>query len=443
MQRRRDFLKLLAGSMGGLLLSSCGDSGGTDNLGGIGGGPNGYRFFSLFDSGSVLPDGRTLDSLPGQVLLNGAGQVLFFGQTAQGMGLYELIPDYPAILRENRGILLGSRKLLARGDTLSDGSRLLGLGAVASNSRGNKAIVVRTDQKKRNLLFEPSGGEAGVVATFRTPIPESGIRFGGTFGDIDLNDQDGLLVVDHYTRQGEVRPHQGLFFLQQARVGANTRLLQSSRDLLPDAEGTVSSIGLVDLNSNGSYVAQVVGPAPVPLSRGSLPPQGLLQGSVEDALASRLLVAPPSFRVSNRATSDKFAPGSLIFGPRLADQSDIVAHIVHQTRTQQALFVNSQQVAQVGDRSPGGSTIRGFSAPVLSPDGVLYGILITDQGHELVRLSAGGPVLLLARGDTVQGKVVNSVVHGFHSDQADQFGRLVFVGEFMDGSSAVMLGLPI
>ncbi len=443
MQRRRDFLKLLAGSMGGLLLSSCGDSGGTDNLGGIGGGPNGYRFYSLFDSGSVLPDGRTLESLPGQVLLNGAGQVLFFGQTAQGMGLYELIPDFQAILRENRGVLLGSRKLLARGDTLSDGSKLLGLGALASNSRGNKVVAVRTDQQKRNLLFQPSGGEAGVVATFRTPIPGSGIRFGGTFGDLDLNDQDDLLVVDHFTRQGEVKPHQGLFLLKQARVDESTRLLQSSRVLLPDAEGTVNSIGLVDLNSNGSYVAQVVGAAPQPLSRASLPPQGLIQGNIQDDLASRLLVAPPSFRVSARATKDKFAPGSLIFGPRLADQSETVAHIVHQSRTQQVLYYNSQQVAQVGDRSPGGSIIQGFSAPVLSPDGVLYGIVITDQGHELIRLSAGGPTLLLARGDTVQGKVVNSVVHGFHSDQADQLGRLVFVGEFTDGSSAVMLGLPI
>lgn len=442
MHRRRDFLKLLAGSAGGLMLSSClgGGSDDTFSSDGFQPDPNAFRFFSLFDSRGVLPDGRVLDSLPGSVLLNGAGQVLFFGSTTSGMGLYELVPDFEATLREGRGVLRGSSKVLARGDVLPDGTVVQGLGGLASNARGSRALTVRNDQQKRLLLFQPPAGDLGIVATFRTRLPELGIRLGGTFGDLDLNDLDGLLFVDHYTQEGISSPNQGLFLLPEARVGAGARLVRTTLDTLPDADGTMAGIGLIDLNSKGSYVAQVLGPASLVTARGDLPPQGLMAGSVTDSLDSRLLVAPASFRTTMRG---KLTPGSVVLGPRLADQSHTTAHVVHESRQDQVLYRDGHEIARVNQTSPGGDTIRGFSAPVLSPDGVLHGIVITEHGHELIRVTDNGSRVLLRRGDAIEGRVVNSIVFGMHSDQVDAAGRLVFVAEFMDGSSAVVLGIPV
>ena len=446
MQPRRDFLKLFAASTGGLLLSSCGSSsGGTagGSFGGGSGGPNGYRFIPLMNTGQTLPDGRTLEALLGGVLINGSGQILFHGSTPAGMGLYELTPDYGALsdLVVNQPVSL--RKIVAQGDRLPGGEVALGVGVAVSNSRRSHAVLVRHDQNTRTLYLEKNAGGLSPVAGFRTRLPiAGGLRLGGIFGDLDINEQDDLLVVDHFTRDGRNASGQGLFLLKQGAVGSNSQLLLSTEDLLPEAQGAVAGLGLVDLNSLGSYVAHVGGPALVPLQPEDPPAQGLLQGSIHDPLSSALLAAPSSFQANPRGSS-VFTPGSSVYGARLAELSDTVAHIVHQTQQQQALFVNGQQLLQVGDVSPGGSRVQSFSGPVLSPQGDLFGVVITEDGHELATLSRSGARVLLSRGDLIGRRTVNSIVFGLHSDQVDGQGRLVLVSEFMDGSSAIVLGLPV
>ena len=446
MRPRRDFLKLLAASSGGLLLSSCGSSSdGTSggSFGGGSGGPNGYRFVPLINTGQTLPDGRRLDNLLGGVLINGAGQILFHGSTPEGMGLYELTPDYSILTESTDNPPVSLRKIVAQGDRLPGGEVALGIGVAVSNARRSHAVLVRHDQNTRTLYLEKNAAGLSPVAGFRTPLPIlGGLRLGGIFGDLDINEQDDLLVVDHFTRERRTASGQGLFLFKEGAVGGNSQLLLSTEDLLPEAQGAVSGLGLVDLNSLGSYVAHVQGPALLPLQPDDPPAQGLVQASIQDPLSAALLAAPSSFLPVPRGSS-RFTPGSSVYGARLAQMSNTVAHIVHKTRDQQALYLNGQQLLQIGDVSPGGKPVRGFSGPVLSPEGSLFGVVITEEGHELATLSRSGARVLLARGDSIGKRTVNSIVFGLHSDQVDGLGRLVFAGEFTDGSSAIVLGLPV
>lgn len=436
MPNRRDFLKLLALTSGGLIMGGCGSS--SEPGGFFGLAPNGYRFFSIMDAGSTLPDGRRLESLPGGVLVNDSGKVVFYGQTSEGMGLYELEPDIDAILSGSSRRLSGARKLLHQGDTIPNSSVAAGLGTIATNAGGNYALVVRNSEDTRTLLYL-SEDSVREVAGFRTQA--AGIRFGGIFGDVDLNDQNDILVVDHFTRPDLVSPQQGLFYIPGADL-TRTGILHSTLDQLPEADGFLRGLGLVDLNSNGDYIAQVVGPALQNLQPLRLPSQGLLRGTIGDTFGHRLLAGPESFGVSDRATDSDYTPGSVILGARLASQADVVAHVVHKTEQEQAVFVNGVQLIEIGQPSPGGSLVRGFSAPVLSPGGSLYGLLITEDGQELVQVGSGGSQVLLTRGDPVEGRPLETIAFGLHSDQVDSSGRLVFIAEFTDESSAVVLGLP-
>ena len=454
MQRRRDFLRLLAASTGGVLLSSCGsDSSGTGGTGfppGSLGVPNAYRFIPLFDTGRQLPDGRTLDSLLGGVLINGAGQILFHGTSQSGTGLYELTPDYLNLEPKNKLQPVQLRSLVANGDTLDDGEVVESVGLAVSNSRRTHAVVVRHSKSTRSLYMEKSGSGFKKVTGFFTPVPiAGGLRMGGILGDLSLNEQDDLLFVDHYSRPtqvpvatGQSAPRQGLFHLTGGRLDSSTRLVSSMELPLPDSNGNITGFGLIDLNSQNQFVAHVTGAPLLPLNPAHVPAQGLLQGVVADSTTHRLITSPAAFQTTPRGNTT-FAQGGSVYGARLAEYSPDVAHIVHHSPTDLALHLNLQRLLGIGDTSPAGSTVRGFSGPVLQPGGPLFGVVVTEDGHELDVVTPQGSRVLLTRGDSIGSRVVNSIIFGMHSDQVDAQGRLVFIGEFMDGSSSVVLGLPV
>lgn len=435
MRGRRDFLKLLAAATGGLILGGCDGADGGDN-GGSATGPNAYRFFALTSTGDRLPDGRTVQDLPGGVFINDANQILFYAMTAAGMGLYQVIPDFTA------GAKLVTDKVVAVGDTLADGSIVLGLGTAVSNASGRHTLLVRTNQNSRLLCAVAADGSLETVAGFRTEVPVlGGLRLGGVFGDLAINERGDLLVVDHFTRPGQTAPAQGLFLFPNGRVDSSAKLLSSTADLIPASQIPITGFGLLDLDSLGSYVAHVSGTTA--LATPDSVPQGLIVGQTSGGQANLLLTAPPGFQVGSSGKDSSYIEGSSIFGARLADDTGKVAHLVHQSQTQMVMLLDGQPVSAVGSRSPGGSTVRGFSGPVLQANGLLFTVEITDDGHELVQLGPSVSQLLLSRGDRVGQRTLESIIFGLHSDQVSRQGRLVLVGEFTDGSSAVVLGLPV
>jgi len=92
---------------------------------------------------------------------------------------------------------------------------------------------------------------------------------------------------------------------------------------------------------------------------------------------------------------------------------------------------------------------------VLGPDGLLYYLLITQQGLELCVTDGRNRRTILARGDTIGGLRVDAIMHAFHSDQADTAGRIAFTVEFdtspgsrfgsgaNTGPRAIVVGIPV
>ena len=87
--------------------------------------------------------------------------------------------------------------------------------------------------------------------------------------------------------------------------------------------------------------------------------------------------------------------------------------------------------------------IGGVSTSVLGPDGLLYYLLITQQGLELCVSNGQDRRTILARGDVINRLRADAIMHAFHSDQADSAGRIVFTVEFETGPRAIVVGIPV
>jgi hypothetical protein len=135
------------------------------------------------------------------------------------------------------------------------------------------------------------------------------------------------------------------------------------------------------------------------------------------------------------------ARGETYYGPRVRGNS--VAHTTHRTNTLQTLIFNGQIIAQSGGVSPLNQQIGGVSAPVLGPGGLLYYLLMTQQGLELCVSNGQAKKTILARGDVIGGLQVDAILHAFHSDQADSAGRIAFAVEFTGGPRAIVVGIPV
>ena len=134
--------------------------------------------------------------------------------------------------------------------------------------------------------------------------------------------------------------------------------------------------------------------------------------------------------------------GAIKYGPRIG-ASNNAAFVNHVNDNHQVLHYNGKQVVEIGSVTPLGNIIASLSAPVVGSDGLLYYQASTDKGLELMVYN--GPELrtILSKDDLVDGSVLRSFFHGFLPDQVDSSGRIVLTGDFEDGSTSIVIGIPI
>ncbi len=442
---RRDFLKLTGSALGCVLLGSssgCGGSGSGGGSGGVDPLPNGYVFFRLYSPGDLglFPE---VAHLSPQVLIDERGGVYFSGQTAAGdFGFYALALDLSA----GRPAIGDARRILLEGTAGPDGRIIDTLTSVDVDDDGAVAGVLAYD-----LEQAPAGQSPGSVVTERgqgleividydDDLPGNQGSYGGDFGDIDIEDGD-IMVVSRYG--GDGFSAEGLFFLPGA-VPAQAQILLNTGQEIPEADGVLEGIGLVDLDEDGSYVVQAFGSDPLSPRQDGASGSFLFQSKVSRPREqARLMSVCPSLRMSRSARGrvDVPAVGDNLYGPRIGGQG--ITCFLTQLGEDQTLYRGSTPIAHTGGLSPGGSPIRTIIPGVVNGGGLTFFQLFTEQGLELCALDEAGPVLLLQRGDSLDGKVLESVALGFHNSQADNHGRIVCYGEFADGQEALLLGLPI
>jgi hypothetical protein len=461
---RRDFLSLVGVALGGVVLtrgSAYGFDGG--RWGGSGGGsslPNGYHFYRILTvNGTGSPLGR-IARLDGGVMMNDHSEILFHARNTDGRyGIYELTMDYSG----RAPVVAGMRTVVEEGDTLPDGRKVGKIARGDTNANGNFAAVIETTKDTPGVYVEKNKGGLQPLARFLDPIPAGGGSFGGSFGDLDLHDNDDLLLVGRFSGNDR-QNYQGLFHLPGSQSSDTGELLIRTGQLVPQTGAVLTAIGLIGLHNGGNYVAQMYGMIPNRVSR----PRR--SGPTTDAVGVQQTVSQPTALFHGVLGSDvsqgtllsasRRLPGTpaqvrgeTIYGPRVRGNS--VAHTTHLSNTSQRLTFNGHVIAQTGGFSPLKQQIAGVSTSVMGPNGLLYYLLITQQGLELCVSNGRSSRTMLARGDVIGGMRVDPIMHAFHSDQADSAGRIAFTVEFNTGPPApwasglntghraIVVGIPV
>lgn len=449
MTRRRDFLKLVGGALGGVVLSSCGGSGsGRAPYGPL---PNGYRYFRLINLGDALPGGQTIEFLPGSAMINERGEIFFHARDNTGaMGCYALSVDFSG----ETPAVTSIRKVVRDGDTLADGNTVKKAGRSDINRSGSFATTLQLEGiASSGVYLDPDKGGLQPVAKFRDTAPGGDGHLGQTFGDLDLHDDNDILMVARFGSQSTGRTHQGLFHLPGASTGPQATLVSATGDPAPGVDAVIGSFGLVDRNNGGAYVTQT---NIVPLGSVTARRKGtgrlessstaLLMGNVKRGMPRSALAASRTLSVApSAALIGGVASGDVIYGPRLGAQED-VAHIVHTADTAMELYFRGQKVAWTNGSSPKGDLITSLGPPVVGDNGLLYYSLFTFTGMELCVFNGAEAVTILSRGDTLHydgDNVVTTIIFGSMTQQADSAGRLSMICEYNNDTSAVVAGVPV
>lgn len=445
MQSRREFIKMTGLALGGVILSSCGSSSGPSGRPV----PNGFQFYRLINRGDALPGGTTITDLPGSAMISSANTVFFHAKDSAGaMGCYELSVDYGGI----RPVVTGIRKVVRDGDLLPDGRTVAKVTGGDVNRAGSYASVLKlTDGNVTGLYLDPDRKGMQRVVGYQDASPGVDGFIGQRIGDVDLHDNNDILFTAHFGNHKKGRPQVGLFHLPAAGVGSNARLVATSDELVSGADGILKSFGLIDMNDGGYYVTQAVvelhkatGTA-VTASTRPVQATALLSGHIADARPQAVVAASATMAVSKAAQA---ISGEIIMGPRLGSSYNI-AHVVHTSDDDMALYYENRRVIASGDSSPRGRSIWSISPAVVGDDGLLYFSLVTDTGAELCIYNGSFVSSILGSGDIMPNDnyaVISRVLFGTMNTQVDRQGRITFIGEYTSATSqvdAVVVGLPV
>ena len=448
MMKRRDFIKLMGGALGAVALTSCGNNGSSDETP-VAPIPNSYKFYKVVSSGAALPGGNTLGAIPGTVSINDRNEVYFYGlDQTDTNGFYEVQVDFGG----SRPKVLQTRKVVREGDELKDKKVVSQINMADMNNHGSFAATIQTDDNLSSLYLEREKQGLEPIAGLRTTMPGGGGKFGGNFGDLDIHENNDILIVSHFAPSDTAQGHQGLFHLPGGEVNQQGRIVASTRDAIPGTDGFLTGIGLIDMHDDSNYVMQAYGS-----NTGQLMQTAKQTSRIMDAVASSMLISgnarnpfskvlkssSPALKMVRKSVGmEDITVGEIKYGPRIG-ASNNAAFVNHINDNHQVLNYNGKQVVSVGSVTPLGAKIVSLSAPVVGSDGLLYYQASTDKGLELMVYN--GPELrtILSKDDTVDGSVLKSFFFGFMPDQVDSSGRIVLTGDFVDGSTSIVIGIPI
>lgn len=443
---RRDFIKRFGSLVGGAVVLSCGSGGG----GGVGTPlfPSGYKFYRIVEKGEDMPDGTAADDLPGAVKINDNHDILFQTRDSAGVdGVYEYSMDFSG---ETPGIA-AKRKIVRAGDTLSDGVVVGELKLGSPNKLGYYATIITSSDGIQSVYMEKEKQGLAPVAKALDKLPGGKGKFGASFGDIELDDTNSIILVSHYSPESGSQPKEGLFYLCGGMVTDAGKMLASSGDLLPESSTTVGRIGLVDINkTSGDYVAQInCGISVTQNSKGAPPLKrpvtALIGGRVSDTPSRRKLLGASSSLVISKTAAKSALRGDILYGPRIGS-GDKVAQVIHTSDDTLGLHFNEREVSHTGGVTPAGKVIKSFSGPAVIDSGLLYYLVYTEEGEELCMSDGVSSRTILQTGDTISGedpRAVMSISFGIVRNMVDKDGRMVFMGVFDDGSKAIIVGIPV
>jgi hypothetical protein len=448
----------------GASLSGCGGSS-SDSVfvGSASPTPLAYRYIKLIKSGDPLPGGARLalslastgDSPPpfmGAVMLTDSRHVYFHAiDETQTRGFYRIDVD-------DSGARSAAKQVIREGDVLPDGTVVRDFSDGDVNNNDEFVVAIENPEGTYSLQRAGDSTAFSVLATS-----------GGTLGnvklaeDIDQNQtvaDDGsiLFVAEFLDDEGDCQG-EGLFYTPQGQPDLTTRLLAKG-DLLPGTSSVIESFGATEIVSGGVYLAQGSARPTAGSDSSGRPLTFLLRGTVGQT-PQPLVLDPALGTIDPSNPNFGVLAGGVIMCPRLS--SDGSAGYVLQTANEDrtSLWINQPGAVRNrrelspasisgwpagsgrATRSPRGGAILSLLPPVFGPRGLVYFEMFTDQGMEIVLWDGTRLQTLLARGDVVDGKRVETIVFGALPDCVNSNGEFAAIVEFDDGETDVYLGIPI
>jgi hypothetical protein len=453
LRNRRDFLKLL-GLAAGVSLTGCGGGSGSSGTSGSGGGSigavtssagatpvaNAYHFTPLVDSGGALAAGKKVlsaagsDDVPftGAVLLNDRRHVCFYATDEGGrQGVYRI--DY-----ESNGATSEPDPLIVEGDVLPDGSVVDGVAGGALNNADDTAFVITDVNGKQVLECSKDGGPYQKQLTPYDDLADGVRLYGDLHAELAVSDRGDLLFCSNYRDGDGYAKGEGLF-LAPGGNNAETVRIVSKDDLLPGTGAGIRGICLFDLGADGSYLVQgSAAPLEAPPSPDGVPLTYLLRGRLGET--PEILFADSSLGVPG------VPAGSVNMGPRVSSQG--YGAVVQTGDNQTALWVNGSRLLEAdfengGMLSPRGAKIISMFPPAFGPSGLMFVEIFTPNGAELLVYQGQTFATILATGDRIGDKIVDMFLFGALPHCVNDYGEIALAAYYTDGTSSVVLGMPV
>lgn len=456
---RREFIKLMGGTLCGVMLSQYGCRGSNNQLGDRSPLPNGYRFYRLFSTGDDLPGSGEAFFLPPSVKINEKNQIIFHAgdglnrtSNGLGMGLYELEMDYNSFQPR----IVGRHRIVRVGDRLKDGKEVFQVGLADLNSNGSVAVQLHNFTEPSHSLYLERSRSNGSSANglqrvlgYSTPTPDGENIFGAALGNFDLHDNDNILVVSHWGSGKNPNGGESVFHLPSGVVDSQGTVLMTTGDLLPQSSHEIKKFGLLHgYKAGGDFALQVHTGA---LSSGNANEQegsAVLKVKANGSGQNASLVAASHniARTASRKMANALPTGTVNLGPRI-NADGAIAVVTHFTGDDMRLTLDSDRIAGYGDSTPAGKTISGMGGPVLGAKGLVFFVVGTPDGSQELLVSNGSKTAsVLTTGQSLfgsEGPKLLAIAFGYSKEQVDSQGRLVFVGEFEDKTLSIILGIPI
>ena len=467
MQSRRDFLKLLGMAMGASL-SGCGSSGDAFAVGNTNLAPLAYRYVKLIQSGDPLPGGARLASrlaysldstgdepppFMGAVTLTDSRHVYFHAlDETQARGIYRIDVD-------DTGNRSEVKEVIREGSVLPDGTVVKDFSDGDVNNGDDFVIAVENPEGTYSFQYSDGGASFTSVA-----------KSGGTLGSVKLAEDidqyqsvadDGtiMFVSEYMDDEGDCQG-EGVFVMPAGQPEQAQRLF-SKGDFIPGTRSAIETFGAAEILSGGRYVIQ--GSArPSSGSDDSGRPLTFLFRGVVGGTPQVLVMDPALGNFDVSSPNFGILRGGVIMCPRVNDRGNVGYVFQTSNPDRTSLWVNGPGgrpnnrrelfAANIngwprgsgrGTRSPRGADILSIMPPVFGPNGLVYFELFTTEGMEIVVWDGTSSYTLLARGDVVDGKRVETIIFGALPDCVNANGEFAAIVEFDDGETDIYLGIPV
>lgn len=490
---RRRFLQGTGGAVGGTILTLYGGPVFAKKPG-RGGGPrqtppNGYKFYRIITTGVS----NNFTDIGAAVMISSAQPHVYFHATNSSNldGAFQLPVNYDSSGIPSAGF--NAFPVLAQGSSIP-ASLLLGVpfeqtpvrvdrvGTGDTNANANFATTVQSVppiiSTNPTVLAQPTLGDGqGVyfynreqnqyqrIAFVGDPAPGGGV-YGSVFGDVALGNDDSVTFTSCITQpSGQGSPQDALIHMPQANPELAYTLLQTG-DLLPDSNAVITSLGLVDTASDGSFVVQVTAGRRDPGAE-TRDGTALVAGNVRHFRKRlRLIAASPHLLSRRKGRHRDITLGESYFGPRVSI-GGTVGYVTHTTSHQHQLMINDRNrggpdvLLFSGEQLPGSSDdncVAAVTPPSPTDDGSLYAYTIMcESGDSQLWISNGDPssdVMVLQSSDEIEdGSQITDILQGYHPTQLDNQGRIAFGAEFLKNKNnspddddnivaSVVIGVP-